>query len=92
MKFYKGAPVFADEVRSEGDYGPKAESAMADKRADYFLAGTRVVWDVDLLSDEVTRVVRADAPDTSTIYGRGDIAEAEQAFSGWRFRVDDLFA
>lgn len=40
MKFYKGAPVFAVEVRSEGDYGPKAEEAMARKRADYFAAGT----------------------------------------------------
>ena len=92
MKFYKGAPVFADEVRSEGDYGPKAESAMADKRADYFLAGTRVVWDVDLLSDEVIRVYRADAPDTPTVYGRGDMAEAVPAVPGWRFPVDNLFA
>src|SRR4029450_6012362 len=24
MKFYQGAPVFAVEVRSEGDYGPRA--------------------------------------------------------------------
>ena len=29
MKFYEGAPVFAVEVRSEGDYGPRAERAMA---------------------------------------------------------------
>ena len=29
MKFFEGAPVFAVEVRSEGDYGPKAEEAMA---------------------------------------------------------------
>ena len=43
MRFFDGAPVFAVEVRSEGDYGPKAEEAMAAKRADYFAAGTRVV-------------------------------------------------
>src|SRR5712692_2363330 len=40
MKFFEGAPVFAVEVRSENDYGPKAEQAMAQKRADYFAAGT----------------------------------------------------
>src|SRR5207247_7194351 len=27
MKFVEGTPVFAAEVRSEGDYGPKAEEA-----------------------------------------------------------------
>ncbi|HKU77223.1 MAG TPA: Uma2 family endonuclease, partial [Pyrinomonadaceae bacterium] len=52
MKFYQGAPVFAVEVRSEGDYGPRAERRMAQKRADYFAAGTLVVWDVDLLSED----------------------------------------
>ncbi len=50
MKFFPQAPVFAVEVRSEGDYGPKAEREMAKKRADYFAAGTLVVWDVDLRS------------------------------------------
>jgi hypothetical protein len=34
------------EVRSEGDYGPRAEQELARKRADYFEAGTRAVWDV----------------------------------------------
>jgi len=42
MKFLEGAPVFAAEVRSEGDYGEHAERAMARKRADYFAAGTLV--------------------------------------------------
>ena len=41
-----------------------AEREMADKRADYFAAGTKVVWDVDLLSDDVVRVYRADAPNS----------------------------
>src|SRR3990172_8388174 len=59
MAFGKGAPIFAVEVRSEGDYGPQAEREMATKRADYFAAGTKVVWDVDLLSDDVVRVYRA---------------------------------
>jgi hypothetical protein len=35
--------VFAVEVRSEDDYGPAAEKALAAKRADDFAAGTRVV-------------------------------------------------
>jgi Uma2 family endonuclease len=62
MKFFEGAPVFAVEVRDEGDYGPKAEEAMSRKRADYFAAGTQVVWDVDLLSETPVRVFRADDP------------------------------
>jgi len=33
-------------VRSENDYGLAAEGELATKRADYFAAGTRVVWDV----------------------------------------------
>ena len=51
-------PLFAVEVRSENDYGPAAEREMAAKRADYFAAGTRVVWDVDLLGEDVVRVYR----------------------------------
>lgn len=91
MEFVKGAPAFAAEVRSEGDYGPAAERDIAAKRADYFAAGTKVVWDVDLLSDEVVRVYRADAPETPTIYRRGEMAEAEPAVPGWKFPVVELF-
>ncbi|HLL15547.1 MAG TPA: Uma2 family endonuclease [Pyrinomonadaceae bacterium] len=91
MKFFEGAPVFAVEVRSEGDYGPKAEREMARKRADYFAAGTQVVWDVDLLSAEVVRVYSATDPDKPRIYRRGDMAEAEPAVPGWTMAVDDLF-
>lgn len=91
MKFIEGAPLFAVEVRSEGDYGPKAERAMAAKRDDYFAAGTLVVWDVDLLSDEVIKVYRATDPDHPTIYRRGETAEAEPAVHGWTMPVDDLF-
>src|ERR1044071_3454402 len=74
MKFFEGAPVFAVEVRSEGDYGPQSERDMAAKRADYFAAGTLVVWDVDLLGVDVIRVYRASDPDHPTIYGRGESA------------------
>jgi Uma2 family endonuclease len=92
MKFYEGAPVFAVEVRSEGDYGAQAERRMAAKRADYFAAGTRVVWDVDLLSEDVVRVYRASEPEQPRVYRRGEVAEAEPAVPGWRMPVDDLFA
>ena len=91
MKFFEGAPVFAVEVRSEGDYGPRAEATMARKRRDYFAAGTLVVWDVDLLSADVVKVYRASEPDKPTIYRRGDIAEAEPAVPEWSMPVDDLF-
>ena len=91
MKFFQGAPIFAVEVRSESDYGPRAERQMAKKRADYFAAGTQVVWDVDLLSGDVVRVYRATDPQSATIYHRGETAEAEPAVPGWTIRVDDLF-
>jgi Uma2 family endonuclease len=91
MRFFPGPPVFAVEVRSEGDYGPAAEKEMAAKRADYFAAGTSVVWDVDLQSADVVRVYRAAAPAQPTIYRRGDQAEAEPAVPGWTMPVDDLF-
>ena len=91
MKFVEGAPVFAVEVRSEGDYGAKAEREIASKRADYFEAGTQVVWDVDLLGEETVRVYRAGEPESVSVYRRGEIAEAEPALPGWKFPVDSLF-
>jgi len=91
MKFFEGAPVFAVEVRSEGDYGPAAENAMAAKRADYFAAGTFVVWDVNLLSDEVIKSYSVYSPDVPSIFHRGEIASAEPAVPEWSMPVDDLF-
>lgn len=91
MKFVEGSPIFAVEVRSKNDYGEKAEKQMRQKRDDYFAAGTLVVWDVDLLSEDVVKVYRADDPDNPTIYQRGDIAEAELAVPNWRMPVDELF-
>jgi Uma2 family endonuclease len=85
------APTFAVEIRSKHDYGPRNEKKLAAKRADYFAAGTQVVWDVDLLGDDTIRVHRPDAPDAPTIFRRGDTADAEPAVPGWRFPVDELF-
>jgi Uma2 family endonuclease len=90
MRFIEGPPTFAVEVRSEGDYGDSAEAELAAKRADYFLAGTQVVWDVDPLAQTVA-VYRYDAPDQPSIYRRGQAAEAEPAVPGWRLMVDDIF-
>jgi Uma2 family endonuclease len=89
-EFLHGAPAFAVEVRSPEDFGPAAERGISAKRADYFAAGTHVVWDVDLLRDQVIRVYRATAPDQPTIYRPGDTAEAEPALPGWTLAVDDL--
>lgn len=91
-KFLEGAPVFAAEVRSEGDYGRKAESNAARKRAEYFAAGTVVVWDVEVLVGGVVRSYRADDSDHPTVFHRGDVANAEPALPGWSMPVDDLFA
>lgn len=91
MRFYDGAPVFAAEVRSERDYGPPAERDLARKRADYFAAGTLVVWDVDLLGEIVVRSYRASDPDRPFSFRRGELAHAEPAVPGWTLPVDDLF-
>jgi Uma2 family endonuclease len=91
MRFPEGAPVFAVEVRSEDDYGPRAERAMREKRADYFACGTLTVWDVDLQSEDVIKSYKASDPENPTIFRRGEIADAEPAVPGWRMPVDDLF-
>jgi Uma2 family endonuclease len=91
MRFLEGAPVFAVEVRSENDYGPAAERAMREKRADYFTCGTLVVWDVDLQSENVVKSYKATDPENPVIYRRGEMADAEPAIPGWRMAVDELF-
>lgn len=91
MKFLQAAPIFAVEVRSENDYGKKANEAIKQKRHDYFSAGTKVVWDVDLLSENVIKSYSSDNPDTPQIFKRGEIANAESALPNWSFEVDELF-
>jgi Uma2 family endonuclease len=90
--FVQGAPIFAAEVRSKHDYGPKAERALVAKIADYFAAGTLVVWDVDVLREKTIRVYRAENPNQPTIYGMEDEAEAEPAVPGWRVAVKRLLS
>ncbi|HEX8221439.1 MAG TPA: Uma2 family endonuclease [Chloroflexia bacterium] len=91
MRFVNGAPEFAVEIRSETDYGPRAERKISAKISDYFAAGTQVVWDVDLRGENVVKVYRANEPTSPTIYRRGDAAEAEPVLPGWSMPVSDLF-
>jgi len=88
-KFLEGAPIFAVEVRSEEDFGPAAERTIAAKRADYFAAGTLVVWDVDLRLP-IIHVYRTSSPTNPISYAMGEQAEAEPAVPGWSMAVDDL--
>ena len=90
MRFVPGPPDFAVEVRSENDYGPAAEAEMAGKRAEYFEAGTKVVWDVDPVA-KVVRSYRAGDP-TPAEFRPGQQADAEPAVPGWRLAVDWLMA
>jgi Uma2 family endonuclease len=88
-QFLTGAPIFAVEVRSENDYGPEAELALARKRADYFAAGCLVVWDVDVLREGEIRAHRSASPQ-KPIFRRGQRADAEPALAGWSMVVDEV--
>lgn len=90
MRFVTGPPDFAVEVRSENDYGPAAEAESADKRAEYFEAGTVVVWDVDPVAGLVYRYRPGEA--APTVFGAGTEADADPAVPGWRLAVDWLMA
>lgn len=88
--FHIGPPLFAVEVRSKNDHGPQADRAYADKRRDYFAAGTLVVWDVNPRTRTIASY-RRDAPDNPTIFQSGETADAEPAVPHWRVAVDRLF-
>ncbi len=91
MKFLQGAPIFAVEVRSENDYGARAEREIAEKRADYFAVGTEIVWDVDLQSEDVIKSYTRDNPNEPRIFRRGEMADAEPTLPDWKMSVDELF-
>ncbi len=90
MDFVEGSPTLAVEVRSKTDYGNAVEVAMAAKRADYYLAGTPAVWDVDPRA-KCIRSYRADAPDDPILFVEGQVADAEPTVPGWRMAVNDIF-
>ncbi len=91
MDFVGGPPTLAVEVRSKSNYGPSAEVELAAKRADYFEAGTTVVWDVDL-DAQVVRSYPAMTPEQPTVFALGQIAHAEPAVPGWTLATDHIFA
>ena len=64
---------------------------MAAKRADYFEAGTEVVWDVDPVN-ELLRKYRRDSLNQPEVFLRGQEADAEPAVPLWRMAVDRIFA
>ena len=49
-----------------------------------------MVWDVDVLRENLVRVYRASDPQNPTIYRSDEVAEAEPALPGWAMSVDDI--
>ncbi len=90
MRFITGPPTFAIEVRSENDTGPTAEALITAKRADYFEAGTLIVWDVDTQA-QVIRSYSIAAPDRPAVFELGQNAHAEPVIPGWQQVVDQIF-
>jgi len=91
MKFINGIPVFAVEVRSEGDYGPAKDREYAEKCADYFAVGTTVVSDVDPIRRMIFRY-RRDDPSAPVVFDEDAVADAESALPGWTVSVAQMFA
>jgi Uma2 family endonuclease len=91
LGFIQGPPTFAVEVRSENDYKPSVELEIAAKRADYFAAGTLVVWAVDPIAETID-CYRAAAPDRPVRFTKDEYADAEPAVPGWRISGSDVFA
>lgn len=89
--FIDDVPTVAVEVRSEHDFGPANDIEYADKRADYFLAGTPVVLDVDYRAQTVT-VYRSGDTHNGTVFAVGDTLDVEPTLPGWRLAVADIFA
>ncbi len=91
IRFIQSPPTFAAEIRSENDYGPQAEIEIAAKRADYFEAGTPVVWDVDTIA-KCVHAYKISEPYLFKTFRPGEIANAEPAVPGWQIPVDKIFS
>jgi Uma2 family endonuclease len=85
-----GPPTLAVEIRAEDAITQADEAARAAKRADYFEAGTLVVWDVDPAS-RVIAVYRYSDPTTPCLYPNSSLAEAEPALPGWTIDTRRVF-
>ncbi len=88
MSYIPGHPIFAVEVRSQSDYGPKMDREFDIKRNDYFHAGTVVVWDVDPVAKTISKYTTLT---DVTVFRTGEIADAEPALPSWRVAVDEIF-
>ena len=88
--FIPAPPDFAVEVRSKFDYGPSAEKAMAEKRADYFAAGTKAVWDVDPEGPVFVRLYLSENADVPIEFRLGETAHAGAVLPGWQLPVDEI--
>src|SRR5262249_33755482 len=85
MSYVPHPPTSAVEARNQDDYHPGADGQYAAKRADYFEAGTLVVWDVDPIAETITSYRAGEQP--PVVFRRGDVADAEPAVPGWRIAV-----
>jgi Uma2 family endonuclease len=79
------APDLAVEVLSEGN----TPREMTRKREEYFAAGTRLVWIVDLQSCTVTAYT---APDQFRTYTREQTLEGDPVLPGFSLSLTKLFA
>ncbi len=77
-----GAPRFAGELSDE----PELDA----RRADYFRAGTLVLWEIDVRAATV-RVWRNGEAEPRTFVG-GQVIDAEPAIPGWTMSVDEVFS
>lgn len=79
------APDLAVEVLSESN----TEGEMQRKLVDYFTAGVRLVWYVDLRT-RTTAVYTS--PDKSTILGENDVLTGGDVLPGFELPLRELFA
>ncbi|HLX64702.1 MAG TPA: Uma2 family endonuclease [Planctomycetota bacterium] len=91
IRFIEGPPTFAVEIRSENDYTQSGDFERAAKRADYFEAGTLVVWDVDTLAKSI-HSYKITAPYSPVTFHISDTADAEPAVPGWSMALDQIFS
>ncbi len=81
--FADGAPALAVEVVSPGN----TRREMEEKRAEYFAAGSELVW---IVSPETQTVEIATGSDAVTTLGRDDLLTAEPVLPGFSVRIGDL--
>ena len=83
--FPEFAPDLAVEVRSPSD----RTGAVVAKVSDWLSAGTKLVWVVDPLREQVV-VYRADG--TVSVLALGDTLSGEEILPGFAFPLQELFA